>query len=139
MQIREYDIRYHAKLEHIYLNSRRDAFYWVDTQNYQLSDFSQDTQGEKIWVALQEERVLGFIAVWQEDHFIHHLYVDKSVYRQGVGEKLLQKVRQVYQDPLRLKCLCQNQRAILFYQSQGFVALSEGKDDLGAYLLMQLN
>lgn len=139
MEIREYDIRYQAKLEQIYLNSRRDAFHWMNTTGYQLSDFSNDTQGEKIWVALQGNDVLGFISVWQEDHFIHHLYVDENAYRQGVGGKLLQRIRQIYQYPLSLKCLCQNQRAIMFYQSQGFVTLSEGKDDLGAYFFMQLD
>lgn len=138
MEITEYRAEHQFRLEQIYLNSRQDAFNWVDTHHYQLSDFVKDTQGERVWVAQEREDVLGFIAVWGADCFIHHLYVDKRVYRQGIGEKLLQRVRQVYPAPLKLKCLCQNQRAINFYRSQGFSTLSEGNDDLGAYVLMQL-
>ena len=139
MEIIEYEALHLKALEDIYFNARRDAFFWMDTTGFRHSDFSKDTQGERIWVAIEGDALLGFIAVWQADYFIHHLYVDKSAYRQGVGMTLINKVRQVYKKPLGLKCLCKNERAISFYQAQGFSVLERGKDSLGEYYFMSLS
>jgi len=139
MEIIEYEVRHKEQLEQVYLNSRRDAFEWMDTSHYQLSDFSKDTQGERIWVAEDAKQVLGFVAIWQADHFIHHLYVDKPVYRRGVGEKLIKMLSGLYEKPLGLKCLCKNERAIQFYYAQGFKTISQGEDSLGKYFFMQLD
>lgn len=138
MEIKAYQADFLEDLALIYLDSRRDAFYWTDPGSYHLSDFKEDTQGERIWVALEEGKVLGFIAVWQADHFIHHLYVDKAHYRKGIGQCLIEEVYRFYQAPLRLKCLSKNKRAISFYQSQGFKVLDKGVDNLGEYCLLQL-
>lgn len=137
MEIKEYDAKYQAQLEHIYLTARQDTFHWMDTTHYKLSDFIEDTKGEKIWLAQDSSGVLGFIAVWSQDQFIHHLYVDKRAQRKGVGKALIDTVSQFYQQAIRLKCLCNNQNAIQFYQSQGFKELSKGVDKEGDYLFLQ--
>ncbi|KZM38767.1 MAG: GNAT family N-acetyltransferase [Marinomonas sp.] len=137
MEIKEYDAKYQAQLEHIYLTARQDTFQWMDTSHYKLSDFIEDTKGEKIWLAEDSSGVLGFIAVWSQDQFIHHLYVDKRAQRKGVGKALIDTVSQFYQQAIRLKCLCNNQNAIQFYQSQGFKELSKGVDKEGDYLFLQ--
>jgi ribosomal protein S18 acetylase RimI-like enzyme len=137
MEIKEYDAKYQAQLEHIYLTARQDTFQWMDTSHYKLSDFIEDTKGEKIWLADDSSGVLGFIAVWSQDQFIHHLYVNKRAQRKGVGKALIDTVSQFYQQAIRLKCLCNNQNAIQFYQSQGFKELSKGVDKEGDYLFLQ--
>lgn len=137
MEIKEYETRHQAPLEQIYLTSRQETFNWMDTSAYQLADFVKDTQGERIWVAEDNQKVLGFIAVWPADYFVHHLYVDRSAHRQGVGKRLINAVSQHYRHAIGLKCLCNNQNAIQFYQSQGFRELSRGEDKSGAYLFLQ--
>ncbi|EAQ66809.1 hypothetical protein MED121_12815 [Marinomonas sp. MED121] len=139
MEIKEYQAHQEVELAKLYVSARVDAFFWVDAQNFKASDFSKDTQGERLWVAQDQGEILGFIGVWQADHFIHHLYVDQKHYRKGVGKALINKVKSHYQAPLRLKCLVKNDRAIRFYLDHGFQVLSEGLDGFGAYFLMQSN
>ncbi|CDH26483.1 conserved hypothetical protein [Xenorhabdus bovienii str. kraussei Becker Underwood] len=56
-------------------HSRKVTFTWLNTDNYQLTDFDKDTEGEMIYIAVENDKVLGFISVWAQNHFIHHLYV----------------------------------------------------------------
>ncbi len=61
-------------LRKIYLHSRKHAFDWMDSSLYKEDDFDRDTEGEKIWVATNGSKPVGFISVWEPDNFIHHLY-----------------------------------------------------------------
>lgn len=76
MQIRPYQETDRPFLRTLYLASRKAAFGWRDTSNYQLEDFDGATLGEAIWVAEDGGTLLGFVSVYREDNFIHNLYVD---------------------------------------------------------------
>ncbi|HBH14571.1 MAG TPA: GNAT family N-acetyltransferase, partial [Leclercia adecarboxylata] len=76
-------------LAQLFLEARRRTFYWVEPSRFQRDDFALQTQNEQIWVAEQAGHLCGFIAIWAEENFVHHLYVDEACHGQGLGRALL--------------------------------------------------
>lgn len=103
----------------------------------EVHDFNQDTIGEDIFVADYDRQIIGFIAIWPPDRFIHHLYILPTYQGQGVGSQLLFEILKQYQQPLSLKCLVNNPRAVAFYQQHGFQIETRGMSEDGAYYLLQ--
>jgi len=116
-------IRFHAdhlaSVRQLYLASRIATFTWLDSSNFELTDFDRDTEGEQIWLAMVSDQVVGFISIWQPDCFIHHLFVSPSCLHSSIGARLMDISKQHY-PALTLKCLVANQNAVDFYCSQGF-------------------
>ncbi|MCW0220571.1 MAG: GNAT family N-acetyltransferase [Prosthecobacter sp.] len=112
---------------------------WMPEEVKATADFDRDTEGERLFV---EEtgagRILGYVAVWEPESFIHHLYVDPEVQGRRVGVRLLTSLLDHVALPWRLKCSCSNQRAHQFYLSQGWVELEMGDSEAGPYMLMEL-
>lgn len=81
-----------------------------------LTEVAQDTGGE----------LVGFISLWAEDHFIHHLYVATTYHRRGVGKMLLQALPLWDEQRYQLKCLQYNEKALAFYAACGFLILGQG-------------
>jgi GNAT superfamily N-acetyltransferase len=127
-------------LAEIFRASRLEAFHWCETEDFFLSDFADQTQGEVIHVA---ERLngtpVGFISVWESESFIHHLFVDPRFHRQGIGKLLLKSLEAWLPFPHQLKCLVANQKASAFYEAMGWREIERGSDPFGAYLLMSLD
>ena len=123
-------------LEKLYMESRIDTFTWVDPVHFKLSDFTQDTSEEEIWVALHKGRITGFISVWAQESFIHHLYVDKKYHNKGIGSALLNEAAKNFPSPLRLKCLSQNEKAVKFYEKKGWIhsGITKRNDIYGDYI-----
>lgn len=67
--------------------------------------------------------VKGFIGLM--DNYIAGLFVATQYRHQGIGQALLQKAKQQYNE-LFINVYKQNESAITFYLSQGFVVISEG-------------
>ncbi|TFF40895.1 GNAT family N-acetyltransferase [Mucilaginibacter psychrotolerans] len=134
LTIRNYQPCDHDALAQIYLQSRIRTFYWLDTTPYALADFNADTLGETLIVALVGHEPVGFLSIWEPDNFIHHLYVHPQHVGKGIGKALLNKAALLFDAPLKLKCLKQNEHALAFYQSQGWAAFGGGEDINGAYL-----
>jgi len=134
--------RYHRDsletLSNIYLESRALAFTWLDPSSFSVLDFEKDTQGELILMAVSNEKIVGFISVWEPDNFIHHLYVSPEWHNQGAGSQLLEAVKSRGGN-LSLKCMAANKAALAFYEYKGFVIASKGSDSLGDYYLMTFN
>jgi len=59
-------------LKEVYFQTRSQTFGWLSKQAIGPDDFEKDTEGERIWVAELEEKVVGFISVWEPENFIHH-------------------------------------------------------------------
>ncbi|WP_080410222.1 GNAT family N-acetyltransferase [Burkholderia ubonensis] len=77
-------------LRELFLRSRCETFVWQPGDAFQLADFDAQTEGERLLVAEDDgARLAGFVSVWEPDHFIHHLYVDRSHHRRGIGRALL--------------------------------------------------
>ena len=136
MQIREFREGDAEDLRKIYLQSRATTFVWLDTSKFALTDFDKDTLGEQILVATKGNQILGFVAIWRPESFVHHLYVSPQFCGKGVGATLLNAVKERYTQ-FSLKCMTENVQAVNFYHSQGLIVEEEASDDFGEYYLMR--
>ena len=81
--------QYIPQLAQLFLKIRRQTFHWVEPVQFQLDDFTKQTEGERVWVAEHGANICGFISIWQPDNFVHHLYVASDWHGQGIGRALL--------------------------------------------------
>lgn len=102
-------------------------------------DLSEEIKGEKILAAKSNNRIVGFLAIWEADSFIHHLFVLPKFQGQGIGEMLLSYCEKKYGRPLELKCLQDNKRACTFYERNGWRAISVMQGPEGAHILYRLD
>lgn len=123
-------------LQELFLHVRQHAFTWL-TSSFHLSDFDSETKDEYILVAHLNQQVVGFISVWMSDHFIHHLYVDANLQRQGIGKALLQALFSKIKATFQLKCLLKNEAAIIFYKKNGFIEKECVAEKAGDYILFE--
>lgn len=123
-------------LRALFLRSRRDTFVWQPAEAFALADFDAQTQGERLWVALDGAQIAGFISLWAPEKFIHHMYVDRRWHRRGVGRALLGALPGWPGARFSLKCLRRNEAALAFYGACGFTEAGTGTSRGGAYLLM---
>ncbi|QGJ71401.1 N-acetyltransferase [Planctomycetales bacterium 10988] len=121
----------------IYLQTRQETFTWLNTSKFQLSDFDRDTEGEVIWVALQDGKAVGFLGCWEPENFIHHLYVLRKARKEGIGKALLSTCLKSLIGPVQLKCSKENHHAFQFYQHLGWQVIGENTNEEGAYYLME--
>ncbi|MHC2066264.1 N-acetyltransferase family protein [Bremerella sp. T1] len=110
---------------------------WISTEDWQQADFAAISEGEKVFVATNPAgTVLGVIAVWEPDAFIHSLYVDPEYQGQGVGTCLLASLDAWLPRPWRLKCSIYNDQALTFYRHKGWRQLETGTSAQGPYFLL---
>ncbi len=127
------------QLQEVYYQTRSKEFHWLRENAISRDDFEQDTEGERIWVAERNRKVLGFISAWQQENFIHHLFVLPEHFNQGIGSRLLSVCLQNIGRPATLKCVSENTRALQFYKSKGWQTVSVASGAEGEYQLMQVN
>ncbi|RYG19012.1 GNAT family N-acetyltransferase, partial [bacterium] len=121
-----------ATLANLYLRSRRAAFTWRNPEDFQLDDFTRDTEGELIHLAESEDgTILGFLSLWEPENFIHHLFISPDHLRQGIGLILLTDLQQRIPGLFRLKCLVANLPALAFYHSLGWTEIDRGTTEDG--------
>lgn len=126
-------------LRELFLKVRKDTFVWVNPATFDLLDFDKETKGEYILTALNNEKVIGFISVWMRDNFIHHLYIDESFHKHGIGKKLLKAALEKTKFPVMLKCVEKNIGAVEFYKKMGFIEKARNDNENGTYILFELN
>lgn len=127
IKIREMTTQDKPRLRQLYLESRRETFYWDDPELMHIEDFDRDTEDELIFVAESQQTIIGFISLYVPDNFIHCLFVDSSFKGQGAGHQLLEKAKQQLQRPMKLKCLSRNAPALTFYEKEGWEKVHEVK------------
>lgn len=120
IEIRPYRHSDRPALSNIYLKCRLDTFSWVPKEVFDLSDFEKETEGEKILVTTVNSQPAGFISIWMQDHFIHHLFIDSDHQNKGLGKALLAEGLKIMGRPARLKCVIQNAKACRFYEKLGW-------------------
>jgi GNAT superfamily N-acetyltransferase len=121
----------------IFLAARRAAFHWGDPSLMKLEDYARDTEGEEVWVAVHRTTVAGFAAIYLQDghNFLHHMFIDPSLQRRGIGSRLLRHVLTRLGRPASLKCLVANTPARAFYAKRGWIESEGGDSPLGPYVL----
>ncbi|KVP79174.1 GNAT family N-acetyltransferase [Burkholderia ubonensis] len=125
-------------LRELFLRSRRETFFWQPGDAFRLTDFDVQTKGERLRIAEDDSgRCAGFVSVWEPDHFIHHLYVDRSHHRRGVGRALLRAMPGWPATRYRLKWLRANEAALAFYRACRFTEIGAGAAEDGEYVLLE--
>lgn len=119
-QKEEYD-----DLRKIFFNTRQEDFNWMEYDSIKLDDFDSSTEGELILTAKINNEIAGFVSIWEEDKFIHNLFVSSKFKRCGVGKALINQCVKVVELPLTLKCVRENENALNFYLSQGWTIEEE--------------
>ncbi|WP_349918791.1 GNAT family N-acetyltransferase [Aeromonas veronii] len=114
-------------LAQLFLKGRRQTFEWVEPSLFRLEDFTEQTRGERIWVAEKGGSPCGFVSIWEQDSFVHHLYVSADWHGQGVGRALLAEGLAGSRQPASLKVATRNTTALAFYHRLGW----ENTDETG--------
>lgn len=125
-------------LRTLFLAARKASWHWLDQRAWRLEDFDRVIIGEKVWVAVEQGHRVGFAAVYENDNFLHSLFVDPQWQRRGVGSALLDVAEAAFSGTGALKCLAANKPAQAFYHQRGWQVISRGESDQGEYLLMHL-
>ncbi len=77
-----------------------------------------------VWVAEEDERILGFVAV--AGTHLEQLYLHPGHLRRGIGSLLLAKAKELSPGGLELHCFQRNAAARAFYEARGFTAVEFG-------------
>lgn len=137
VEVREAEEADWLELEMIFHANRADGTAWLDADRPQ-GTLRQQSEGEKILVAEIRSKVVGFVAIWEPESFIHHLYVDLCHQGRGIGRLLVGEVQKRSSGAMRLKCVEKNKRALEFYLGSGWKEVGRGESGDGAYLLLEL-
>lgn len=137
LMIREFWEADRAALQTLFMLARNAAFPWQPPGAHRREDFDQQTEGERILVALDRKLPIGFAAVWEPESFLHHLFVHPDYFRRGVGTALLSACEPYFRTAPTLKCVQQNERALRFYRALGWRVVSEGVGEGGPYYLLE--
>ncbi|QEL64057.1 hypothetical protein OTERR_05810 [Oryzomicrobium terrae] len=143
LQIRTATLADLPALQALYRRCRAQAD-WLPAASRATADFATDSLGELVLVAhslpsaARDGHVAGFVAVWEPDAFIHHLYVAPECRRQGVAGQLLAALAIRVAPPWRLKCLCANHGALAFYARANAREVGRGAGDDGPYVELEL-
>ena len=89
-----------------------------------------DERFNEFRVAVRDDNLLGYYSLG-DANYLWHLYVDPAHFRQGLGKSLLtaaeEEIRQRGFPAVELDVTKGNDRALRFYEAQGFVVY--GEDD----------
>jgi ribosomal protein S18 acetylase RimI-like enzyme len=123
----------------IYAKARQDAFYWCEPSRFRPEDFYADSVDEALYVAEVSGRIVGFLSLWTVGHFIHLLFIDPRWFRHGIGTRLLDHATVLLSPWAWLKCQAQNERALAFYRSRGWVVGGGGDNEIGPWVAVSWN
>ena len=116
------------EIANVFLAARRDALSYVavlhsDDQTRRLISDVVMTRSV-MWVAVLDRGIVGYFAL-VGDH-LDQLYVRPGYYRQGIGDRLLAKAKELSPQRLWLYTSQRNERARAFYEARDFVPVDFG-------------
>lgn len=80
----------------------------------------------EVYVYEEADIIQGFVGM--QGNYLAGIFIEKSVRSTGIGKQLLDYIKGIH-SPLFLKVYQENRRAIMFYQREGFIIISEGLDE----------
>ncbi|WP_428607318.1 GNAT family N-acetyltransferase [Sedimenticola sp.] len=104
-------------------------------ETFEMAEFAQVIEGERLFVSRIANKITGFASVWEPDNFLHHLYVSPQYQRQGVGSALLDYCVNLFGLPMTLKCIKANVAACDFYEKHGWHIAEKAEGPEGKYFL----
>lgn len=101
-----------------------------------VEEFAGAIAGERVTVAEAAGEVAGFVALFEPDAFVHHLFVAPAWHRRGVGRRLLAEAVTQAGGGASLKVMTANAGALAFYARLGWIEAGRGADEWGDWLLL---
>ena len=99
-----------------------------------LAAFEASTRGERVLVAEDEGKIVGFVSLYEPESFVHHLFVHPDAQGRGIGRALLEEAVRLAGGRASLKCQTRNGRSIEFYRRLGWTEGECGESDVGQWL-----
>jgi ribosomal protein S18 acetylase RimI-like enzyme len=99
-------------------------------------EFGRLILGERVTVAERGGEVVGFVALYAPEAFVHHLYVSPAWHGRGVGRALLAHAVAEAGGAASLKVMAANAGARAFYARLGWAETDRGEDEWGDWLLL---
>lgn len=122
-------------LENFYQVMRQVTFVTRSSADFQLGDYAKSTAEEDVWVAKQDNKIVGFVSAYSMGNFIHNLFVHPDHQRQGIGTQLLASAEAILKRPMTLKIAMDNLNVCAFYEKQGWQQVSVHEEDPEPFLL----
>lgn len=111
---------------------------WLPAEARGRHDFAEASKGERVFVCCDPEgNIIGFVSVYPQESFVHHLYVSPAHLRRRVGTALLDSLQSWLPMPWRLKCVTANASAMRFYEARGWTVEGHGTGPDGPYALFR--
>ncbi|RIO62419.1 GNAT family N-acetyltransferase [Staphylococcus haemolyticus] len=98
-----------------------DSFYWID--NY--SNVLDSLKDADVYVYKENEQIVAFCGLI--DNYIAGLFVKEEYRNKVIGHALIKHLQSEY-DHLSLEVFEQNNRAVHFYESLGFIKMESSVD-----------
>lgn len=122
-------------LEDIFQLTRKVTFTSRAPESFRIGDYQKSVEGEEVWLAEDNQVIVGFISLWLQDSFIHNLFVHPDWQKRGIGSALLKKAEERLSRPIELKIAMDNLNACKFYEKKGFECVGIHSDAPEPYLL----
>lgn len=112
----------------IWLQSNIDAHNFIPVNYWEGNYDLVKTMFPKadVYVYIDDDKLIGFIGIM--DTYIAGIFVDKKVRSKGVGKQLLDYAKEIHHE-LTLHAYRQNERAVAFYEREGFKVINEDMDE----------
>lgn len=127
------------ELVSLYNQIRQETPTWLDKDQVTIASFSDQIEVETIYIAYEDEKMIGFLTFYVPDNFIHLFFVNHKTQGSGIGSKLLSEIFSDFAgEEISLKCLIHNKSAVSFYEHKGFnIIETHDLDDNEGYYLMR--
>ena len=123
------------QLENLFQLMRQHTFTTRPATVFQIGDYVKSTEGEDVWVAEDNGKILGFVSTYPSDNFIHNLFIHPDAQRMGLGTQLLSIAEANLGRPMTLKIAMDNLTPCPFYEKHGWVRVSAHADGTEPYVL----
>ncbi len=137
IEIIPFEERYLQEMGELYIEVAGHVFSSDEGDEADLDDVEEATEGEVIYLARSEDRIVGFIAYYQPDHFLHSLYIHFDYQGKGVGRQLVDHIVKEHGPGHTLKVEKQNEGAIGFYSRLGYVDATASEHRHENWLLLK--
>ena len=101
-----------------------------------LAAFETNTAGERVLVAEDAGRIVGFVSLYEPESFVHHLFVHPDAQGRGIGRALLAEAVRLAGGRASLKCQTRNSRSMAFYRNLGWTEDESGESHIGPWVRM---
>ncbi|MGI4851133.1 MAG: GNAT family N-acetyltransferase [Janthinobacterium lividum] len=135
MIIRKANSKDILELEILFQFIRRETFKSRPENEFQIGDYAKSVEQDKVWVAEEDNTLVGFVSIYLADNFIHNLFVHPNYQNLGIGSCLLQTAEDNLSSPMTLKIALDNPKVCPFYKSHGWLEMSIHEDVPEPYIL----